>query len=382
LSLKYTNTTAPQIRPSRFLNALVGCLALICAVLVWADTAGTAYTQSETAPRSNYAVARPLAAASTPVRSQYFAATGKTARGDFLATFQSFGLTRMGYPIEDERTRNGRATQYFERVRMEQPPALAGSGRGVVMGLLGVELTQGRSFVKAQPFTSTANNMYVKETGHALGGLFLTFWKQNGGLSLFGYPLSETILEDGRTVQWFERARFEYYPELIKAGRPVQLTLLGSRALDKERQVSQPQTPAPPAVDLSPDETYLLKAINEQRAAVGLQPVQIDSTIAGIARARSNDMAERNYFSHQTPDGSNFLKTMADKRISYRFAGEIIARNNYSDDEADGVAIESYLNSPAHKAIMLDGRFQWAGIGYVKSSEDSMQYYTVIFIQR
>lgn len=270
---------------------------------------------------------------------------------------------------------------------MEQSPELAGTGRGIALGLLGVELTQGRPFIKSPPFVSTADNIYVKETGHSLGQLFLSYWQKNGGLDLFGYPLSETILEDGRTVQWFERARFEYFPELIKAGRPVQLTLLGSRALDKERQASQPQSPASPPpgsvpLNLSPDEDYLLKAINGQRAAAGLQPVQIDGAIAGIARSRSSDMAERNYFSHQTPDGTNFLSAVTQQRISYRFAGEIIARNNFPDDQADGVAIESYLNSPAHKAIMLDGRFQWAGIGHVKSGEDGMQYYTVIFIQR
>jgi uncharacterized protein YkwD len=354
-------------------------------VLIWADTASTAYTQSESAPPSNYAVARALAAPNTPVRSQYFAATGKTARGDFLTTFQRYGLSRMGYPIEDERARNGRTTQYYERVRMEQPPELAGTGRGVALGLLGVELTQGRTFVKSPPFASTAKNIYVKETGHSLGELFLSYWKKNGGLDLFGYPLSETILEDGRTVQWFERARFEYFPELIKAGTPVQLTLLGSRALDKERQPGQPPTPpAPPSppTDLSAGEAYLLKAINEERVKVGLQPVQIDSTITAIARSRSADMAERNYFSHQTPDGTNFLDAVTETRMSYKLAGEILAKNNYSDDKADSVAMDSYMGSPTHKALILNGRFQWAGVGHVKSSEDNMHYYTVVFIQR
>lgn len=372
---------------SKFLSALAGWLALIVAVMIWADTTGTAYTQSQYTPSAPYTLALPLTAPNTAVRSQYFAATGKTASGDFLTTFQRYGLSRMGYPIEDERARNGRAIQYFERVRMEQSPELVGTGRGVALGLLGLELTQGRTFTKSPPFTSTATNIYVKETGHSLSKLFLSYWKKNGGLDLFGYPISETILEDGRTVQWFERARFEYFPELIKAGRPVQLTLLGNRALDKERRANQPQNPASPPpgsvpVSLSPDEDYLLKAINGQRAAVGIAPVQIDPAMAEIARARSADMAERDYFSHQTPEGANFLNALADERISYRFVGEIIARNNFSDEQANAVAIDSYLKSPAHKAVMLDGRFQSAGIGHVKSSKANMQYFTVVFIQR
>jgi uncharacterized protein YkwD len=143
------------------------------------------------------------------------------------------------------------------------------------------------------------------------------------------------------------------------------------------------QAPAAPAqVGLSAVENYLLTAINQQRSAAGLTPVQVDGAITGLARSRSNDMAERNYFSHNTPEGKNFLPMMSESKIAYKFAGEILARNNYPDDEAGKIAIDSYLGSSAHKAIMLDGRFSLVGIGYTKSAEDGMQYYTVIFVQR
>lgn len=53
------------------------------------------------------------------------------------------------------------------------------------------------------------------ETGHGIGGGFLWFWKHNGGLPIFGYPLTDeqTDPETGLTVQYFERAVFEYHPE-------------------------------------------------------------------------------------------------------------------------------------------------------------------------
>jgi hypothetical protein len=59
---------------------------------------------------------------------------------------------------------------------------------------------------------------YFDETGHNLGGRFLEYWQQNGGLAVFGFPLSEEfeeVLGDGKTyrVQYFERARFEAHPE-------------------------------------------------------------------------------------------------------------------------------------------------------------------------
>ena len=59
---------------------------------------------------------------------------------------------------------------------------------------------------------------WFAETGHTLGGRFRAFWQYNGGLPIFGYPISEEFQErsvtDGElhTVQYFERNRFEYHP--------------------------------------------------------------------------------------------------------------------------------------------------------------------------
>ncbi|MBO9316871.1 MAG: S8 family serine peptidase, partial [Chloroflexus sp.] len=64
----------------------------------------------------------------------------------------------------------------------------------------------------------TDGRRYFPETGHTLGGGFRTYWEQNGGLPIFGFPISEEFTEissDGRpvTVQYFERHRFEWRPE-------------------------------------------------------------------------------------------------------------------------------------------------------------------------
>lgn len=61
--------------------------------------------------------------------------------------------------------------------------------------------------------------VYFPQTSHNLGGAFLTYWREHGGLPAYGYPLteefSETSTDDGKpyTVQYFERARFELHPE-------------------------------------------------------------------------------------------------------------------------------------------------------------------------
>ncbi|HET9221226.1 MAG TPA: hypothetical protein VFO07_01920 [Roseiflexaceae bacterium] len=90
---------------------------------------------------------------------------------------------------------------------------------------------------------------YCAETGHTLGGSFRQFWRSNGGLPLIGLPLSEEFREvnvwDGNayTVQYFERARFEWHPEL-PAGAHVQLGHLGRSYLEATN-VAPPSALAP-----------------------------------------------------------------------------------------------------------------------------------------
>ncbi len=82
------------------------------------------------------------------------------------------------------------------------------------------------------PATSTTDRIYFPETGHTLGGAFLKYWQEYGGLPVYGYPITEEFIEksptDGKpyAVQYFERNRFEYHPE-NPAPNNVQLGLLG-----------------------------------------------------------------------------------------------------------------------------------------------------------
>jgi uncharacterized protein YkwD len=377
-------------RAQQRLGRIFGAVAL--AVALVAQMAGASLSTSA------------LPSTGAPVRSQYFSPTGKSVQGDFLDTFNRFGLARVGYPLSDERVENGTRVQYFERVRMEYHPETAPKGKPVMLSRLGAEMAGTVASSTVRPFASTKARAYIAETQHSLAEPFLSYWKHNGGVELFGFPISEAVTQDGLKVQWFERARMEYHPELASKGQAVQLSLLGKVALEKvaapavapARQETgkgpenPPAQPAPreekqaaaPQVSLAEGEAFLLKAINEQRAAAGLKPVEVDAATVQLARDRSTDMATRNYFSHTTPDGEKFLGMLTQRGVSYKYAGEILARNNYPDAQAPGTAMTTYLNSAPHKAILMDGRYNLVGIGYAKSDEDSMHYFTVIFVQR
>jgi hypothetical protein len=72
-------------------------------------------------------------------------------------------------------------------------------------------------------------NLFFSKTDHHVSDRagFLTFWREHGGVLIFGYPISEEIIEGGRVVQYFERARFEYHPEDLGKDGQIQLSLLG-----------------------------------------------------------------------------------------------------------------------------------------------------------
>jgi len=63
------------------------------------------------------------------------------------------------------------------------------------------------------PAMAQNDSRFFPETGFSVGGRFLEYWRQNGGLAVFGFPLSEQFSENGLQVQYFERQRFELHPE-------------------------------------------------------------------------------------------------------------------------------------------------------------------------
>lgn len=177
----------------------------------------------------------------------FFPETGHNLCGAFLSYWQQHGgLAIFGYPLTEEFSevskQDGKSytVQYFERNRFEYHPENAGTPYEVLLGLLGSDLTaHRRAEGPMQPVPNPNDGRaYAPETGHTLGGAFLRYWQNNGGLAVFGYPISEEFQEynpaDGKvyTVQYFERNRFEYHPEYAGTPYEVLLGLLGSQTID------------------------------------------------------------------------------------------------------------------------------------------------------
>jgi hypothetical protein len=168
----------------------------------------------------------------------YFAETGQAIAPQFTDYWRdNGGLELFGYPISRPVPLNGYLSQFFERAIFEYHPEHTGTPYVVQLRLLGNEFTHGRTFDKADTSQLTPEMLYFPETGHTLGGAFLKYWQENGGLPVYGYPISQEITEvsptDGKEykVQYFERNRFEYHPEFAGTRFEVQLGLLGANML-------------------------------------------------------------------------------------------------------------------------------------------------------
>jgi len=164
---------------------------------------------------------------------------------------KSGGLAVFGYPLTEEFTQGGYTVQYLERQRFEYHPEFAGTPYETELGLLGSEAASAAGLKGTAPFialpagtTSDSNCTFVSATGHRLCGGFRQYWQSHGldfgdvgssyreSLTLFGYPISEEFTDptSGLTVQYFERAVFEYHPNNPNPYK-VELRLLGSQRL-------------------------------------------------------------------------------------------------------------------------------------------------------
>jgi LPXTG-site transpeptidase (sortase) family protein len=147
-----------------------------------------------------------------------FAETGHTLAYAFREFFErQGGLPIIGLPISEVFLEDGRPVQYFERARLEWH-ASSSTVQAGHLGRWAAEGLTGEPAFAPLPF-APGNAAFFPQTGHSLGGSFLSFWQNNGGLATFGYPISEPFPQvseiDGQTymVQYFERARFEFHPE-------------------------------------------------------------------------------------------------------------------------------------------------------------------------
>jgi peptide/nickel transport system substrate-binding protein len=332
--------------------------------------------------------------------SRLFPETNQTVAGRFLEVWSQNGdyatnLYINGFPLTDKHPEinfdDGKVyqTQWFERARFEEHPENT-KPYDVLLGRLGAYVAEGRTdapFKKlaAKPADCGANCDYFKESQHTISGDIRAYFYKYGGVSQFGFPLSETFTEASKddasksyTVQYFERQRFELHPE--NKGT-LYAVLLGRLGAEQKDQSAKPQA----AVTRSNKPVDVIKLGRGQDPST-LMPNN-DSTLVGsyflgmIFNGMVGIDGKNNLFGDlalfvPTLDngGAFFTGTGADKRLSVKF------KMKQGVKWQDGAALDSNDVIFTYK-LNLDPDFPAVTRQFAQQlkSVDNPDAYTVIF---
>lgn len=121
-------------------------------------------------------------------------------------------------------------------------------------------------------------------------------------------------------------------------------------------------------------EEAVVKLVNAERAKEGLPALKVDWELARVAKHKSQDMKDKNYFSHTSPTYGSPFTMIQNYGIQYRSAGENIAKGQKTPEQV----VNAWMNSSGHRANILNKNYTHIGVGFVEDG----YYWTQMFIQK
>ena len=121
-------------------------------------------------------------------------------------------------------------------------------------------------------------------------------------------------------------------------------------------------------------EQEVIRLVNQIRTENGLSTLTYDWELARVARYKSQNMKDNGYFAHNSPIYGSPFQMIKSFGISYRSAGENIAKG-YATPQA---VVNAWMNSSGHRANILNAGYTRIGVGYVASGN----YWTQMFISK
>lgn len=132
----------------------------------------------------------------------------------------------------------------------------------------------------------------------------------------------------------------------------------------------------PTQTDIKAQENEVIRLVNIQRRNNGLQPLTANWQLCRVARYKSQDMINKNYFSHTSPTYGSPFNMMESFGIRFSSAGENIAAGQRTPAEV----MNSWMNSPGHRSNILSPSFTQIGVGLAKTSTGKC-YWTQMFMR-
>lgn len=121
-------------------------------------------------------------------------------------------------------------------------------------------------------------------------------------------------------------------------------------------------------------EQKVVELVNIERQKAGLSALTLDTSISNVARKKSQDMANNNYFAHQSPTYGSAGDMLKQFGIKWSAWGENIA----SGQRTPEAVVTAWMNSEGHRANILSSNFSKIGVGYAVNSNGT-PYWTQMF---
>lgn len=118
----------------------------------------------------------------------------------------------------------------------------------------------------------------------------------------------------------------------------------------------------------------ILNLVNQERAKQGLSALELDWQVSRVAQYKSEDMANKNYFSHTSPTYGTPFDMLKSFNVDYRSAGENIAKGQ----KTASAVMTAWMNSSGHKANILGQSYTHLGVGYYV--KNGTPYWTQMFV--
>jgi len=131
----------------------------------------------------------------------------------------------------------------------------------------------------------------------------------------------------------------------------------------------------PEASPLAAYETEVIRLTNLERTKRGLPALTTNWQLSRVARYKSQDMINKNYFSHNSPTYGSPFTMMQSFGLKFSAGGENIAYGQRTPQEV----VNAWMNSPGHRANILSTAYTQIGVGAAKKSNGTL-YWTQQFI--
>ena len=141
-------------------------------------------------------------------------------------------------------------------------------------------------------------------------------------------------------------------------------------------KTAAPAATAPASANIGAYEQQVVDLVNKERAAAGLPALKVNTKLAGVAEKKAEDLRDKNYFAHQSPTYGSPFDMMKQFGISYTSAGENIAKGQKTPADV----MNGWMNSPGHKANIMNSSYTEIGVGYVTDSNGTT-YWVQHFIR-